>query len=121
MQVLSLALRAGRSCSWDLASQGAEERWRGDGPWEQSLWAGCSHHPGSSILILQPALEVEVLKSCTELFAWYFLPPRTGSSSEAQEGAALGRIPASHILIPAYRKRGKLPALSLIPVASAGS
>lgn len=39
-------------------------------------------------------LEVEVLKSCTELFAWYFLPPRTGSSSEAQEGAALGRIPA---------------------------
>lgn len=56
--------------------------------------AGCSRRAGSSILALQSALEVEVLKSCMELFAWYFLPPRTGSSSEAQEGAALGRFPA---------------------------
>lgn len=88
-----------------------------DGPQEQAA----PDVQGSSILISQPALEVEVLKSYAELFAWYFLAPRTGSSGEAQEGAAPGSFPARHILISAYGKGGKIRALSLVPVRGAGS
>lgn len=92
--LLGLTLRVRRRCSWGPGFP------KGRGEME-GVWAMGAKSPGrllccagSSILILQRALKVEVLKSCTELFAWYFLPPRTGSSSEAQEGAALGRFPA---------------------------
>lgn len=77
---------------------------------------------GCSVLALQPVLEVEVLKSCMELFAWYFLPPRTGSSSGAQEGAALGRFPARHISVSARRKGGELrtPSPALLVTVGCG-